>query len=553
MCIGTGAYAGASVTSDIGNIPHGGAPNFGKKDHPFFNKPASTQTPYSGVDQAYSNISGGAYGPGSVSDYNKPGHESTWPSNVGNTFGTTKRPFGGINLSGTGVQGNTFNSGKLPGSPTGSGAYPSITKPNYGSGISPGQPASGSNTWHSPGTTISHTRFPVSTTRFDTTKSPFGHTNIPGPGNSYSGTGLKQPSFNVAGSSASASAGASAFGAFPGTYSTPYITPTTTPTYEGASDYPGVKSSSRPAYGVIPSTHPNAGTAWPGQQLGGNSGSWPSKKPGDGNNNWPGEQPGSVSAAWPTRQPGSGTGSWPSGKSGDESGTAIGGHPRTISDTWPGKQSEDNNRPWPSAKPGDGSKVTPGEYPGSISGIWPGKQPDSISGVWPIRQPSSASGGWPNEKPGDGSSATLGSYPGFGSGIGLSKQPPGGSGAWPSNQPKDGSGPQPSISECSSVNCGSAISSNCGGGNYNCEGGCTGGDNNTPATHRLCGETTNGPSGVNKTYYPAGTGDGHVPNIGNIYGSASPFKNGIGGYPETNVRCRSGDNSCNQGNKMILN
>ncbi|GAB1864546.1 Chymotrypsin-2 [Camponotus japonicus] len=484
----TGAYAGASVTSGVGNIPHGGAPNFGKKDHPFVNKPMNTQTPYSGVDQAHPNISGGTYSPGSVPDYNKPGQESTWPSNVANTFGTTKRPFGGINSPGPGIQGNIFNSGKLPGSPTESGVYPSITKPNYGSGISPGQPASGSNTWYNSGTTISHTRFPAPT-GFGTTKIPFGHTNIPGPSNSYSGTGLKQPSFNAAGSSASASAGASAFGPFPSTY-TPYITPTT-PTYEGASDHPGVKSSSRPAYGVIPHTHPDAGT-----------GAWPGKQPG--------------SEITPGRQPGS--------------GTTLGGYPGSVSDTSPGKQPGDNSGSWPSKKPGDVG-----------SNIWPGQQPGSVSPTWPARQPGSGTGNWPSGKPGDGSSATPGNYPGFGSGIGPIKQPPDESGAWPSNQP-DGSRTRPS--ECSNVNCGNAISSNCGGENYNCGSSCTGRDNNTPATHRPCSEPISGPSGVNKTYYPAGTGDGHVPNIGNIYGSASPFNNGA--YPQ-NVGCRSGDNSCNQG------
>ncbi|XP_029672525.1 collagen alpha-1(III) chain-like isoform X1 [Formica exsecta] len=715
----TNAYAGASVTSGIGSTPHGEVPNFGKKDHPFFNKPAGTQTPYSGIDQAHPNTSGGTYSPGSVSDYNKPGRENTWPSNVANTFGTTKRPFGG----------NTFSSRKLPGSPIGSGVYdyPGVTKPSYGSGITSsslntGQPASGSSTWHSPGTTASH-GFPGSTTGFDTTKSPFGHTNIPGPaslGSSYSGTGLKQPGFNGASSSASATAGAGAFGTFP---STPYITETT-PRYEGALGYPGVKSSpgnTGSTYGIAPhGTHSYAGTGawsgkqpgsgsqtwpgeqpgsgatsgvhlgtvtdtWPGKQPGGGSGPWPSKKPGDGSSTWPGGQPESVSATWPTRQPGSGTGSWPSGRPGDGSGVTPGRHPGT-SDTWPGKQPGSSSGPWPSKKPGDGSSTWPGGQPGSVSATWPTRQPDSgvgswpsgrpgdgsgvtpgghpgtsdtwpgklpggssgpwpskkpgdgsstwpggqpgsvsatwptrqpgsgtgswpsgrpgdgsevtpgghpetsdtwpekqsggnnrpwpnvkpgdgsstwpggqpgsVSATWPTRHPDSGTGSWPSGKPEDGSSATSGSYPGVGSGIGPSKQPSDGNRAWPSKQPEDGSGTWPGISGCSSVNCGGSIgpygeSSNCGGGNYNCEGSCTGRDNNAPMTHGPCGETVSGPSGVNKTYYPAGTGDGHVPDIGNIYGSAPSFNSGIGAYPGTNRGCRSGDNSCNQGANVI--
>ncbi|XP_070170371.1 collagen alpha-1(I) chain [Polyergus mexicanus] len=657
----TNAYAGASVTSGIGSTPHGGTSNFGKKDHPFFNKPVGTQTPYSGIDQAHPNTSGGTYSPGSVSDYNKPGRENTWPSNVANTFGTTKRPFGGISSSNTGVQGNTFSSRKLPGSPIGSGVYdyPGVTKPSYGSGItspslSTGQPASRNSTWHSPGTTASH-GFPISITGFDTTKSQFGHKNIPGPaslGSSYSGTGLKQPDFNGASSSASATAGASAFGTFPGTYSTPYITETT-PRYEEASGYPGIKSSpgstastygiaphgthsyagtgtwsgkqpgsgsqtwpgEQPGSGAIPGVHPGTvSDTWLGKQPGGSSGPWPSKKPGGGSSTWPGGQPGSVSATWPTRQPDSGTGSWPSGRPRDESGVTPGGHHGT-SDTWPGKQPGSSSGPWPSKKPGGGSSTWPGGQPGSVSATWPTRQPDSgtrswpsgrpgdgsgvtpgghpgtsdtwpgklpggsggpwpskkpgdgsstwpggqpgsVSATWSTRQPSSGTGSWPSGRPGDGSGVTSGSYPGVESGSGLRKQPSSGNEAWPSKQPENGSGTWPGISGCSSVNCGGSIdpyrgNSNCGGGKYNCEGSCTGKDNNAPMTHGPCGETVSGPSGVNKTYYPAGTGDGHVPNIGNIYGLAPPFNSGIGVYPGTNIGCRSGDNSCNQGANII--
>ncbi|XP_050448088.1 fibroin heavy chain-like [Cataglyphis hispanica] len=506
----TSAYAGASVTSGIGSTPHGGTP-FEKKDHPFFNKPAGTQTSYSGRDQAHP--SSGTFNPGSVSDYNKPGRESTWPSNVANTFGTTKRPFGGISSSDTEVQDTTFRLGKLPGSP-GSGVhnYPGVTKPSYGSGITSSslntdQPASGRNIWHSPETTDSHAGVSVSTTGFGTTKSPFGHINIPGSAafdSSYSGTGLKQPGFNAASSSASANTGVSAFETFPGTYSTPYIAGTT-PRYEGAPTYPGVKNSPGSTgftYEIAPhGTHSYA-----------EAGAWSGKQPGSGSKAWPGEQPGSG---------------------------ATPGVYGTLSDTWPGKQPEDSSGSWPSKKPGDGKG----------SSTWPRGQPGSVSATWSTRQPDSGAGSWPSGNPGDGSNAASGSYPGVGSGIRPNKQPAGGNGAWPSKQPEAGSGI--GTSGCSSVNCEGSISpyggnSNCGGGNYNCKGSCTGRDNNAPVTHGPCGETVNGPSGVNKTYYPAGTGDGHVPSIGNVYEPAPPFNSGIGAYSGTNIGCRSGDNSCNQ-------
>ncbi|KAL6442604.1 hypothetical protein ACFW04_002620 [Cataglyphis niger] len=572
----TSAHAGASVTSGIGSTPHGRTP-FEKKDHPFFNKPADTQTSYSGRDQAHP--SGGTYSPGSVSDYNKPGRESTWPSSVANTFGTTKRPFGGISSSDTEVKDTTFSLGKLPGSP-GSGVhnYPSVTKPSYGSGITSSslntdQPASGRNIWHNPETTDSHAGFSVSTTGFGTTKSPFGHTNIPGSAafdSSYSGTGLKQPSFNAASSSANANTGVSAFKTFPGTYSTPY-TAGTTPRYEGVSGSPGVKSSpgstgltyeiahdthsyagagawsgkqpgsgskawpgEQPGSGATPGVYGAVSDTWPGKQSEDSSAPWPSKKSGDGSSTWPRGQPGSVSATWPTKQPGSGAESWLSEKPGDESRTMSGGHPRP-SDIWPGKQPGGNSGSWSNKKPGDGSST------------WPRGQPGSVSATWSTRQPDSGAGSWPSGKPGDGSSAESGNYPGVGSGI--NKQPAGGNGAWPSKQPEAGSGI--GTSGCSSVNCGGSINpyggnSNCGGGNYNCKGSCTGRDNNAPVTHGPCGETVNGPSGVNKTYYPAGTGDGHVPSIGNVYEPAPPFNSGIGAYSGTNIGCRSGDNSCNQ-------
>lgn len=182
-------------------------------------------------------------------------------------------------------------------------------------------------------------------------------------------------------------------------------------------------------------------------------------------------------------------------------------YPNIESGTWPRGQSGSGTRPWSSGKPGDGSGITPDRH---SPGILPAKQPQG-SGTWPSGQPGS--GAWSNSKqPGDGSKAWPGqvqSGPGSGSGCG-----PGG-------------------------NCGGATglqeSSNCGGccGNYNCNSNCSGRDN-VPA-QGLC-DGIIGPSGVNKTYYPAGTGDGNVPNIGAAYGPDSLHN--IGGdtrpvYPGT--------------------
>lgn len=141
-----------------------------------------------------------------------------------------------------------------------------------------------------------------------------------------------------------------------------------------------------------------------------------------------------------------------------------------------------------------------GTHPNIESNTWSGGQP--TSGAWPGKQP--ASGTWPSQV-----------QPGHGSRPG-----------WPS-QVQPGHENRPG---CPSGNCGGTgtpqESNNCGGccGNYNCDGGCNG-RGNAPATHG-CGGAV-GPS-VNKTYYPAGTGDGNVPNLG--YGSNSPFNTGVG-YP----------------------
>ncbi|KAL6266468.1 hypothetical protein P5V15_003317 [Pogonomyrmex californicus] len=456
------AYAGAGVTTGIGS-PYGGAPNFEKKDQPFgFDKPASTQTPYHPTDQAFSGSN--TYTPGNIPNYNKHGHgigsHGTWPTTITNTFGTTERSYGEIGSPGS-IQGNVYTPGKLPGSPGGSGIYehPSVTKPS-----------SGGNIWQGTGTTGPYIGFP-------TTKTPLSHVSIPSSTLStpYDRTGPKQPSFNIASSSATASAGANtSFGTSLGAHSTPSITGTTsiygtTPAHNGDRSYtPGIKGSvgsKRPTYGTTPlSTYPNSG-----------------------GNSWPGKQP--------------------------EKGTTSDRYP--VSGTWPGGQPGSSNVPWSSRKPEDGSGVTPSRHLPSASGTWPGKQPEGGSGTWPTRQPEGGSGRWPTRQPDSGT------WP--------SKQPGDGSGTWPNQgQPGHGSG-----SACSNVYCGDAAGSygggsSCGGccGNYNC-GDCSGGSNNVPATHGLCGGTI-GPSGVNKTYYPAGTGDGNVPNIGSYPGS------GVESYPGIN-------------------
>jgi len=183
----------------------------------------------------------------------------------------------------------------------------------------------------------------------------------------------------------------------------------------------------------------------------------------------------------------------------------IGTHPNIESDTWPERQPGSNIGSWSeSGKPEDGSGITPGRHFPGISGILPGKQPQDGGGTWPTGQSTSGSAAWPSKKPGDGS------------------------GTWPSQvQPgsRPGCGP--------SGNCGGATGpqgGSCGGccGNYNCDSDCSR-RGNVPA-HGLCGGAT-GPSEVNKTYYPAGTGDGNVPNIGTIYGPDSHLNTGAGIRP----------------------
>ncbi|KAG5327317.1 LEG3 protein, partial [Pseudoatta argentina] len=173
-------------------------------------------------------------------------------------------------------------------------------------------------------------------------------------------------------------------------------------------------------------------------------------------------------------------------------GTVLHGtYPNIESGIWPREQPGSGTGPWSTGKPGDGSGFTPGRY---SPGILPAKQPQG-SGTWPSVQSASGSGAWPS-----------------------SKQPGDGSGAWPGQvQSGPGSGPGCGPGGNCRGTTGLQGGSNCAGccGNYNCNSNCSGRDN-IPA-QGLCGEVI-GPSGVNKTYYPAGTGDGNVPNIGAAYG-----------------------------------
>ncbi|XP_071626170.1 uncharacterized protein [Temnothorax longispinosus] len=542
---------GTSVTPGIGSS-YGEPSNFGRKDHPFgLYKPVNTQTPHrpNGTAQVPSNTDNEYYGLGG---YNKPGPDfhSTRPTTVTNTFGTTKGPYGGIGSSRPvpGAQENAYAPGRSPGSPSGSGGYehPGVTKPSYGGSTTSwlGAGQTGSGTWQGARTTA-HAGFPTLNTGFGTTKTPFSPVNVPSSMLSppYDRTRPIQPGFNIASSSASASASASAFGTSPGAYSTPSISGTTsfygtTPAYGGSSSYtPGVKGSTgstRPAYGTTPhGTHPNIESGnWPGGQSGSSTGPWSSGKPEDGSGITPGRYSPGASGSLPGKQPQGGSGTWSTGQA--------------ASGSWAGGQPGSSTGPWSSGKPEDGSGITPGRYSPGASGSLPGKQPQGgsgtwstgqpASGSWPGGQPGSSTGPWSSGKPEDGSGITPGRYSPGASGSLPGKQPQGGGGTWSTGQPASGSWPKQPGGEsgtwpgqvqpgsgpgCPGGNCGGATGpqegSNCGGccGNYNCDGGCSGGDN-VSATHGSCGGTA-GPNKVNKVYYPAGTGDGNVPNTGTVY------------------------------------
>ncbi|XP_020288342.1 nuclear pore complex protein NUP98A-like [Pseudomyrmex gracilis] len=428
--VGTPGCTGSGLSCNQGNIPHGETPDFGKKEQPFgFNKPEYAQPSYvnkpQGPNQLPSNVNSGSYTPGVA----------------------------------PGVQSNVFSSGKLPTPttfPTGSGSYPGVTKPNYGSGT---------NTWQHPGTTGSYAGFPASNTGFGTTKTPFNHVSTSSPvssSGSFSGTGQK-PGFSVASSSATASAGASAFGTSFGPHSTLGTSlHGTTPTHGSGSGYPGVKGHTKPSYGTTPhGTYPDTG-----------SGTWSGKPSGSGSATWPEGQPGSYNRP-----------SYGKPEDGSTPSKPLGGGPETY------------NRPLYSGKPEDGS--TPSKPLGGGPGICYnrpsyGKPGD---GSTPNKPLESGPGTWPSGQSGIKSHPS--NYPGTGSGT------------WPGKQPGYESG----CRSCGEVTSSHGGNSNCG--SYNC-GGCSGKDN-TPTIHG-CNQAV---GGVNKTYYPAGTGDGNVPSIAEAYGPGS--------------------------------
>ncbi|XP_019888103.1 collagen alpha-2(I) chain isoform X2 [Ooceraea biroi] len=248
---------------------------------------------------------------------------------------------------------------------------------------------------------------------------------------------------------------------------------------------PGIIGTTTPSYGT---THKFRGTSYPGVK------GYPGTTPYGTHPN--------IGNAWPDAG----------------SGTSPNRYPETVGNTWPTGQPGISNEP--RGKPGDGSGIAPGRYPGSDGGIWPTGRPGSVSGTTP-------------------------GYFGTGSGNRPVEQPASGSGTWSDGQskPAGGSGPGCSSITCASPTGSAAGSSNCGSGNYNCGSSCS--EGNYPTVHGPCDGPISGPSGVNKTYYPAGTGDGNVPNLGNTYRPNSPSNNiGAGTYPGTG--CGSGDSSCNQ-------
>lgn len=222
--------------------------------------------------------------------------------------------------------------------------------------------------------------------------------------------------------------------------------------------------------------------------------------------------------------------------------------------TRPGKQSGSENAPWLSKQPE--SSIIPGDHPGSGVGIWSSRKPEDRSVTTLGKHPGSNSETWSGTKPGSEITASghsvIETSPGHsadGSNVSLTQQLGDGSKIWPSGQVGRESRPRCSSGSCEGSTGPFSGSSSCER-NYNCGGGCKGRSNNAPTIHEPCGRVISGPSGVNKTYYPAGTGDGNVPNIVNIYkpGSFSNIDNGA----YSRVQCRKGDNLCNQGKKVII-
>lgn len=498
MC--TGAHAGTSTTFSSGGTP--GKPDFGQKAYSSGFDTSSTLSPYDNrphdeLGHTHPSTGSNIYGPGNTPDYNKPGSRpyTPWSSSTASTFGPTKRPQGGLGSPGTvpGAHGNTFIIGKAPESAT-EGNIPAnigVFKPNYGPGstaTSSAPSAAHAGAGSSVWPALGTTRFHAG---FPVTHPGFGTTKSPF---GYANTpGFSDAPHGSAGSKpitfnstcCSTTANAGIKESF--THSTP-STHTTTSSYLGIK---GSFGNTRPAHGTGLGRQPDSGI-----------GAWPSKQPADESETKPGTQSSGGNAPWPNQQP--------------ESSIAPSGHPGSGARTWPDRKPEDksvitpgghvgdNKRTWPNTTPESG--ITPGRHP--VTGIPFGGHSVTGSNAWPAQQPGSGSGNWPGGQ------------------VGHENKPP-----------------------CSSGSCGgstdsSSDNSGCGE-NYNCNGGCNGRSDNSPTTHGPC----SGPSGVNKIYYPAGTGDGNVPNIANEY-RPNPFSDS-GAYPGVNTECRRGDTSCNQGKEVV--
>ncbi|XP_032685200.1 uncharacterized transmembrane protein DDB_G0289901-like isoform X2 [Odontomachus brunneus] len=169
-----------------------------------------------------------------------------------------------------------------------------------------------------------------------------------------------------------------------------------------------------------------------------------------------------------------------------------------------------------------------------------GTQPDNRIVTRPGKQSGGENAPWLSKQP--ESSITPGGH----HSLLPTQQPGGASKTWPSGQVGHDNRPSCSSGSCEGSTGPFSGSSSCEG-NYNCNGGCNGRNNNAPTIHGPCSGVINGPSGVNKTYYPAGTGDGNVPSIANTYKSGLSSNIGNGPYLGVNIECGRGDNSCNQG------
>ncbi|XP_025157363.1 uncharacterized protein LOC105187110 isoform X3 [Harpegnathos saltator] len=482
--------------------------NSGLTKNDGFPSDTSQRTSHRGSDTLHSSSSSeNQIGPyrqygvtGNAPDYSQPENKLhiMSSSSVASTFGLNKNPQGGFGSFG-------IVSGTHEGPNPNDGTRTIATN----SWSNTGHTESKSNTWPFLHTTP-HTGFHVINTMFGTTRTPFDYVNTSGSSDGlYRPKGPKPIGFDVASSNITTNANTNAFDTSFGRYNIPGITQTfihSTPSVNTkSSSYSAVKSSTeitRPTYGLgSHNTQSNSGTGiWSNKQPGDERGTWLGKQPENGVEIKSDTQLSNGSALWPGKQP-----------------FTFEGYSRSGVETWPYRQSE------------DGSAIMPSRYPESNSGTWSGIKPGSgitlgdhsAIGTSPGRHPTDVNSNWFTQKPRIGT--------------------------W-----QDGQIEHESRSRCMSGNCAPtgafSGSSNCGR-IYDCSNGCKG-NNNVSMKHGSCNEVINGPSGVNKTYYPAGINN-HVPNIANIYGpsSSSTISNGI--PTEVNTGCKSEDNSCNQGNTGV--